>query len=121
MFVINMALIDPFLDYMSSFHLPTTPDPPSGPSQSCNFVYKLPKVQIEDLDNDKVSVHTFPAPLQPGLLTDEFLEEDDYPMDDVEVPSDQDELLAEPLVKGARRQGDLCDSQLDVSIKEGDS
>jgi len=93
-----MALIDPFLDYMSSFHLPTTPDPPSGPSQSCNFVYKLPKVQIKDLDNDKVSVHTFPAPSQPGLLTDEFLEEDDNPMDDIEVPSDQDELLAEPLV-----------------------
>jgi len=43
-------LIDPFLDCTSSFHLLAMPEPPTGPSQSHSFSYRLPKVQIEDLE-----------------------------------------------------------------------
>jgi hypothetical protein len=43
-------LIDPFLDCTSSFHLLVMPEPPTVPSQSHYFSYRLPKVQIEDLE-----------------------------------------------------------------------
>ena len=93
MSVIN-TMSDPFLDYTSFFHLPAIPEPPAGPAKSRSFFYKLPKVQIEDVDDDEASTHTFLAPAQSANLMDDFMEEDDDPFDDIEMPLDQDELLA---------------------------
>ena len=90
----SKAPLDPFLDYTSSFHLLITPECPNSPSESHSFIYKLPKVRINDVKDDKVSVHTFPVPLQPGLLIDNFLEKEDNLLDDIQVLLDQDELLA---------------------------
>jgi hypothetical protein len=73
-------------------------EPPTGPSQSCSFIYKLPKVQIEDLEDDDASTHTFPVPSWPGPLTDDFLDKDDNPLYDIEVLQNQGELLVTSLV-----------------------
>ncbi|KAJ7751172.1 hypothetical protein B0H14DRAFT_2636087 [Mycena olivaceomarginata] len=58
---------DPFVVSMQSFQVPGLTEPASAAPAACEFVWKLPKLTVEEIDNkdDWQSTNTFPSPAQP--------------------------------------------------------
>ncbi|KAK7041140.1 hypothetical protein R3P38DRAFT_3179706 [Favolaschia claudopus] len=106
------ASSDPFTASLHSFSVPGSPESIHGAPAAREFLWKLPKLpkpiveEVDDEDDlcldldsdidDHQSTHTFPAPRQshrhsPDKPVDGTL---DDPRDFLDVPEDEDELLA---------------------------
>lgn len=82
---------------MQSFHVPGFTESASAAPAAREFVWKLPKPTVEEVDDedDWQSTNTFPPPARPCPLPSSLAEDcPDDPRDLIDVPEANDELLA---------------------------
>ncbi|KAJ6555547.1 hypothetical protein B0H10DRAFT_1967703 [Mycena sp. CBHHK59/15] len=88
---------NPFAVSMQSFHVPGFTESASAAPAAHEFIWKLPKPTVEEVDDedDRQSTNTFPPPAQPCPLLASLAENcTDDPRDLIDVPEADDELLA---------------------------
>ncbi|KAJ7614317.1 hypothetical protein B0H17DRAFT_1152980 [Mycena rosella] len=102
---------DPFAVSMQSFHVAHFTQCASDAPAAREFTWKLLKPTIEEVEDedDRWSTYTFPAPTEPRPFpaSSSLFEGLDDPLDSVDVPEADDELLAtktQATRSGVRRQ-----------------
>ncbi|KAJ7853308.1 hypothetical protein B0H14DRAFT_2580466 [Mycena olivaceomarginata] len=89
--------LDPFAVSMESFQVPGLTESASAVPAAREFIWKLPKPAVEEIDDedDWQSTNTFPPSAQPCPLLASLAEDcTDDPRDFIDVPESDDELLA---------------------------